>query len=408
MRIVILSDTAIADGGAEILSIAMARGLAGRGCAVTFVAADDSANPALADVGVTVENLGVARVGGGAGARALVPALYNPNVRARLRRRLRERDDSETIYHVHAWSKALSPAVFAALAPAAARTFVHAHDFFLVCPNANFYNFTAERMCGRTPLSPGCIVAACSKRHALDKAWRVTRGAILRGVMDAKRWRLLLIHEAMRSRFLDGGFDDARIAALPNPSDPFTPEPVDAAANRSFLFVGRLSKEKGPDLACAAAAAAGVPLVLAGEGEMRAALEAAYPQFTFAGWTDKAGLEALAGDARALLMTSRSPEPFGLAAAEALGSGLPVVAADTALLARDLEALGCGTAVPAADTDAVARTLSALADDDALVARMSAAARAAYRTVSPSFDDWIDALIAAYEGALSSAAGGDS
>jgi len=404
MRIVVLSDTTIADGGAEMLSLAMVRRMAERGLDVTFIAADDSENPELDALGVKRLNIGASRISPGAGARALIPALYNPKVKSFLDRYVREHDGSDVVYHVHAWSKALSPSLFAALAPVADRTFIHAHDFFLVCPNANFFNFTTERACGQKPLTLGCVTASCSKRGPLDKTFRVVRGGLLRGVMKARQpWRLFLIHDAMRGRFIDAGFASERLIATPNPSEPLTPTPVDAAANRSFLFIGRLLAEKGPDLACAAATAAGVDLVVVGDGEMRAELEAAYPTVTFAGWMSKDQIRPLAEQARALVMTSRSPEPFGLAAAEALGSGLPVIAARSALLAADMERAGCGRAVEATDRDAVAAVLRALASDDDAVRAMSVAALAAYRQISPTVDAWIDGMIASYEAALGAA-----
>ncbi len=173
----------------------------------------------------------------------------------------------------------------------------------------------------------------------------MSRTFVLNRVMDHKApWRLIMPHERMRERFVREGFAAEATTEAPNPSEPMAPEPVDAAANRGLLFVGRLSPEKGPDLACAAARAAGLPLTVIGDGEMRTALERAYPDVHFAGWLDKASMARLARKARALVLSSRSPEPFGIAAAEALGAGLPVFAAETAFLSDDLSGWAAGKA----------------------------------------------------------------
>jgi glycosyltransferase involved in cell wall biosynthesis len=403
MRVVVLSDTALADGGAETLAVLMARLLAQRGVPVTFIAGDDAPADDMRALGVDVRSIGERRVSPLARISSLTAAIYNPRVRDFMARFIAENDAPDVVYHMHSWSKALSPAVFDALAPVADRVFVHTHDFFLTCPNANYFNFKAQRPCGQTPMTLGCMITPCSKRNYADKAWRVTRGFILEGLLDrSDPWRLLMIHERMRGRFEAAGFAPERLVAAPNPSEPLTPSPVDAAANRRFLFVGRLSREKGPDLACAAATAAGVELTVVGDGEMRAELEAAYPSVRFAGWQDKAGIAPIAAESRALLLSSRSPEPFGLAVPEALGCGLPVLAAQSAFLAEDLVTHGCGESVDALDTPAFAARIAALAQDDARCAEMSRRAVASYRLISPAPTAWIDSILSQYDAAITS------
>jgi len=397
MKVVVLSDTAIADGGAETLSVLMAGLLAQRGVAVTYVAGDESTGEELASLGVDVMPIGAQRVSPISHLPALTAAIYNSRVRTYLDRFISERDDAETIYHVHTWSKALSPAAFQALAPVADRVVIHAHDFFLTCPNANYFNFKTEAPCGQVPMTLGCLTTACSKRSLSDKAWRVTRGMILNRILDRRMgWRILMVHDDMRDNFVAGGFDSKRLTTIPNPSIPFTSSAVDPVASKRFLFVGRLSREKGPDLACAAATMAGVDLTVVGDGEMRSALEATYPNVQFVGWRRKDELEPFARDARAMLLSSRSPEPFGLAVPEALGCGLPVMAASSAFLAADLERLGCGESVDVLDTPGFAARIAALSVDDARVGEMSRRALETYQQISPSPDKWVELILREY------------
>ncbi|HEY9236647.1 MAG TPA: glycosyltransferase family 4 protein, partial [Phenylobacterium sp.] len=133
-----------------------------------------------------------------------------------------------------------------------------------------------------------------------------------------------------------------------------------------------------------------------GDGPMRAKLEQDYPEVIFAGRRSFEEIGPLAAQARALVMPSRYPEPYGLVAAEALWSGLPVIAADTAFLAPDIVAAGAGFSAPPRDEAALAEAMTRLQDDD-LARSMSIAAFERTRAIGLSPDAWISALIDAYE-----------
>lgn len=97
------------------------------------------------------------------------------------------------------------------------------------------------------------------------------------------------------------------------------------SAERPFLVVSRLTKSKRPLLAVEAFRKLDLPLVVVGEGpELPALREAAGPRTRFVGRLDDAALADLYRSARALVFPCE--EDFGLAAAEALAFGLPVIA----------------------------------------------------------------------------------
>jgi glycosyltransferase involved in cell wall biosynthesis len=101
--------------------------------------------------------------------------------------------------------------------------------------------------------------------------------------------------------------------------------PADVPREDFFLVAGRLVPYKRPDLAVRAAERAGVPLVVAGDGRMRAQLEAvAGPTTRFVGRVDDDGLRDLYRRCRALLMPG--VEDFGIVPVEAQACGAPVVA----------------------------------------------------------------------------------
>ena len=127
----------------------------------------------------------------------------------------------------------------------------------------------------------------------------------------------------MRPFLERGGVPAAAIAAMPNPVRPWSATQIQAERNAGFVFVGRLTEEKGPDLAARAARRAGVPLTIIGDGPMLEHLKRAYPEVALPGRQPPEILSALVASARALVWPSRYPEPGGLVAGEALWSGLP-------------------------------------------------------------------------------------
>jgi len=101
-----------------------------------------------------------------------------------------------------------------------------------------------------------------------------------------------------------------------------------------LLWIGRMSPDKGPQRAIAAAREAGAPLVLAGPvqpGQEAFFAQEVEPQLgrdgiEYVGEADATRKRELYQRARALLMPIRWPEPFGLVMVEALACGTPVIA----------------------------------------------------------------------------------
>jgi glycosyltransferase involved in cell wall biosynthesis len=127
-----------------------------------------------------------------------------------------------------------------------------------------------------------------------------------------------------RLRALRAPLDPARVHVVPHVVRSFA-EGSRAAAGDYALVASRLAPEKGVEVAVQACAQAGLALVVAGDGPQADALRAAGGA-RFVGRVSAPELAELRAHAALALVPSRSAETFGLAAAEAMAAGLPVVA----------------------------------------------------------------------------------
>jgi glycosyltransferase involved in cell wall biosynthesis len=152
-----------------------------------------------------------------------------------------------------------------------------------------------------------------------------------------------------------------------------------------LLFVGRLDRQKGAEVAVAALArltgpAAALPLRIVGGGPEEPALRRLAGELGVAGrvrWDGQLSQAELAGRYRraAALVVPGRDEGLGLVAVEGQLSGAPVVAAASGGL-LDVVADGrTGRTFPPGSPDALARTVEAVLADPDGSARMALAAR---------------------------------
>ncbi len=174
-----------------------------------------------------------------------------------------------------------------------------------------------------------------------------------------------------------------------------------AATDRVLMFVGRLGREKNIDLlidAMAHVKTPGARLLIVGDGPYRDELErhiASHKlrgRVTFTGYLEREEVEAAYATADAFFFASTT-ETQGLVIAEAMASGLPVVAVDD-LAVADAVTDGVNGLLVKPDAHALAAAADRILGDDLVRERMSASARE--RAEDLGIDRQAERLVALY------------
>lgn len=394
-HIVVLNDFSSATGGAGYLATTLAGALAARGLPVTFISGD-SGDGALPE-GVEQVALGGLRLLDGSAGRAALRGIYNRGAARQVRQWIAQNDTPRTVYHLHNWSNILSPAIFDALAPVAGRCVIHAHDFFLACPNGAYLDYPRARVCDRIPLSAGCLATNCDKRAYAHKVWRAARHKMLfsRLTPHLAAASFVMIHEAMRP-WLNRAIRPARMSAIGNPVTPFGPVVPAPESQSGIVHIGQVQRLKGVYDLAEAGRRLGVPVSFFGSGEDLVDLSTRYPEHVYHGFTARDAIARHLQSARVVVVATQSPEPFCLAAFESAATGVPLIVSDAILAAPELVQSGVALAFRAGETADLTQVLAAALDDDTLIARLAGSARTRKNALGNSLADWVDAHAALY------------
>ena len=341
--------------------------------------------------GHTVESIerSSSTVSGVTAARSLTTGGLNPDEVGRAVRRLRA-----DVVHAHNVHPLFGWRALAAARAQGARTVLHLHNFRLFCAISIAYRDGAPCFrCRGADTRPG-LRLRCRGSLAEAAAYAVGLHRQQPHLFEHTD-RLVTVSDATAARLFELGVPAAKTSVLSN----FVPAAQFAAASRAgdgdfALASGRIVEEKGFDTAVLAARAAGVPLVVAGDGPDLGRLGrlAAGGDVRLTGRLDSAGLAQLRARAAAVLVPSRWEEPCPYSVLDALASGVPVLASDRGGLP---ELVGRQAALPPADVGRWSEVLAGLWSDPQARAQ---AGRVALQDARARFseDRYHDALMEVY------------
>ena len=306
--------------------------------------------------------------------------IYSREARSKLARLLRE--EPVDVAHLHNIAHQLSPSILGPLAKAGVPIVQTMHDYKLVCP---VYTFRSQ----------GEVCERCKGGHYWNAALRRC---------NAGSWPLSLtsaaeafVHRALKSyrrvhvfhcpslflmaKLMEHGVPRERLAFVPHfvDSAAYAPTP---GGGRYALFAGRLSEEKGLfTLIEAHRLTPGLELVIAGDGPLRAALEARVTpeqraRLTFAGHLNGDDYDRAWAGAACLVLPSEWYEVRPMVIHEACARGKAVVTTRLGSMPEIVEEGVTGLLVPPGDAKALGAALVALVSDPARAEVMGRAGRA--------------------------------
>jgi glycosyltransferase involved in cell wall biosynthesis len=331
-----------------------------------------------------------------------VSSIFNLAALWRTRRMLKAfRPD---LLHIHNLFSTATPSVIWAARWCGIPVVMTLHNFRLLCPSGtllheglpydkslrSFFPWDAvRRRVYRGSMLQTLGLAVSITAHHLVGTWRQV--AVF-----------LVPSEFTREKFLSSRLDlpAGRYLILPN----FTvgPDETVPLRRRDFLFVGRLSPEKGLPVLLAAFEGSNHRLVIVGDGPLRAQVDAAaarHPHWQVLGAQPATTVRRLMGESLALVLPSICYETFGMVAIEAFSVATPVIASRLGALADIVQHEINGLHVEAGNAVALRAALDRLAGDECLSKKLGQQARQTWADAyGPARHH--DLLLAAYGQAL--------
>jgi glycosyltransferase involved in cell wall biosynthesis len=258
-------------------------------------------------------------------ARGLIAGGIDSDQVARAVRKL-----GADVVHAHNLHPLFGWRALAAAREAGARTVLHLHNFRLFCAIGIAYRDgePCHRCRGRNTLAGLRLRCRGSAGEAAVYAYALSRQ---QPRLFAHTDRFVAVSDRHRHTLEQLGLAGERTVTLPN----FVPDAQLAAGARAdrgryALVEGRLVPEKGFDTAVVAARAAGVPLVVAGDGPDLPRLRglAGDGEVRFTGLLTREALAEVRDDAAVVLAPSRCEEAGPYSVLDACAAGIPVLASE--------------------------------------------------------------------------------
>ena len=316
------------------------------------------------------------------------------------------RQERPDVVHCHNTFPLISPSVYWAAAKERVPVVQTLHNYRLACLNG--YLFRNAEICedclGRFPWRGVC--RRCYRSSAMQSAAVAAMLLIHRalGTYRTKVSRYVALTAFARNKFISAGLPAVKIEVKANATD-FgrkdwtTIRGISSERPRQdfsvvFLYLGRLSAEKGPDVLVDAwhifqnsdsAVSRSARLVFAGDGPERQTLEkaaAGLRQIDFIGSVPKNEVPKLLELSSALILPSRCYEQFSTTAMEAMAAGRPVVVSKSAKAGTLVQDGVSGFFFDTGIATDLANVLSTLAQNPERIAAMGREAAAAFTSSS--------------------------
>lgn len=259
-------------------------------------------------------------------------SLYNPASRVALRKKIQEFQPQ--IIHVHNFWKEASPAIFYEAAAHRIPIVVTLHNFRLICANALLLrNGKICELCAKSLFPFAGIWYGCLGSRLVSA--QTTLWSSLHKVLGTWKYKVdayLCLSEFAKEKFLKSSLhlSESQVFVKPN----FVEDRgVGEVSSRKpfFLYVGRISEEKGIRTLLEASQIADFDIEIVGGGDLEHLVKETAQnnhRIRFHGFQGKEFVIEKMKQARALLFPSILYEGMPLVILEAFSTGLPILISD--------------------------------------------------------------------------------
>jgi len=330
--IVIVNDFAFINGGAGQIAISSAIGMVAKGYRVILFTAVGPVDENLRECGIEIICLNQCDILHDPNRiRAIIQGIWNVKGKNVFEKLLKTLNKTETIIHFHSWCKSLSSSLLFISKKQGFKAVITLHDFFVYCPNGGFYDYKHSKICIKKPLGITCLFCNCDARGYTQKIWRCVRQVVQNRVLHQIDDVIFVSISNLSTRIFQQKYPkkNSLLYRVNNPVEILSSlERIPVENNKMYLFIARLSLEKGIDLFCEAISQLGLEGCVLGDGYLLDVYRRKYPKIKFTGWVTGKEKEYYIKTAKAFVFPSKCYETFGLSVAEMQSGGVPCIVPD--------------------------------------------------------------------------------
>lgn len=388
IKILILSDYAFTKGGAERVAISSGTGLSKKGHEVVFFSAvgpvDDELLKADFKEVICLDQKDI--LDNPNRFNAVLSGVYNRKAVRRLKKLFSSWIPD--IAHIHGVSKALSWAPINLIYSYGIPIIYTLHDYGLLCPNLGIYNFKIGEVCEYYKPGYGfrCMITNCDKRSYTQKIWRWLRFFIVRNIfrINKKITGYISVSNFIGDLAIRYLADGRPVRFINNPIE-INENMIKKYGNvrrykTIFLYVGRLSEEKGIGLLLNAVSEVNASLTIIGDGELMGmcvdyARRLGKGKIRVLGFQDRKRIFTEMRKSDALILPSIWMEPAPLVLAEAAYNCLPSIVSDHGGLVEFVKDGVSGLHFKAGSKESLKKSMEIIIRNPALSSKMGSQAR---------------------------------
>lgn len=368
MNVIVVCDYANATGGSEKVAIESAIGLANLGVNVIFFSAVGPIDPKLEEAGVRVICLNQSDINNGNKINAMLQLLWNRKAQLAMRKLLKEYSPENTVIHGHLWQKALSASIFYEFYKKNYQIAFTMHHYFLACPNGGFFDYQKKKICKIKPLSTKCICTQCDKQNYIIKIYRIIRGFIEKYLCKVPyqiKYYVTIsdLGKSVMKQYLP---ENARYFSIDNPFKVVSRERVNVCKNDMYIYIGRLSAEKGVEILAQLANDLDIKIVIIGNGPEKEKMESISSKLIYSGWVTEDEVNEYISKARAFIFPTLWYEGMPMSILECSAYGVPTILPDTCAATEVVKDELTGFVYKQGDYEALKQCIIKSKDDDLL------------------------------------------